>query len=301
MYFVAILRRLVAHPPFQHRAARRVPPRRRRHRTPPAGARSPRPGISHRSAAAGGRRRASAWRRRTPPRRCCRRATLAVGLVGAGRQDVVEHRAHLRLAPAAARLHVGEQPLDVADLRGDRLHVAHRLLHRGELVDHPVEALVHLLLDRGVELFVHGLLDFGELRLVALAHLAQPRLDQRALVAQRGGQFLAQPVGRLAYRRGRIADAGERAAHALRLPTLDRRRQRAFGRGQRWRAPSPPRRAGRQAPARPAAAAVAIRRLAAPPRAAAEAPPQGTAERQRQQFPTQSTRRSARQVFQCIR
>ena len=105
---------------------------------------------------------------------------LAVGLVLAGRQDVVQHRAHLCLAPAAARLHVGEQPLDVADLRGDRLHVAHRLLHRGELVDHPVEALVHLLLHRGVELLVHRLLDFRELRLIAVAHLAQLALQHRA-------------------------------------------------------------------------------------------------------------------------
>ena len=87
---------------------------------------------------------------------------------------------HLRLAPSAAGLDVAEQPLDVADLRGHRLDVAHRLLHRGELVDDTVEALAHLLLDGGVQLLVYGLVDFGELRLVALAQFAQLEFQELA-------------------------------------------------------------------------------------------------------------------------
>ena len=97
-----------------------------------------------------------------------------------GRQDVVEHCLDLRLAPSAAGLDVAEQPLDVADLRGHRLDVAHGLLHRGELVDDAVEAFAHLLLDGGVKLLVYGLVDVGELRLVALTQFAQLEVQQLA-------------------------------------------------------------------------------------------------------------------------
>ncbi len=100
-------------------------------------------------------------------------AQLAVGFVRAGRKDIVQHGAYLRFAPAAAGFHIGEQPLDIADLRSDRLHVAHRLLHGCELVDDAIEALVHLLFDRGMKLFVYGLLNLGQLGFVAFTQFAQ--------------------------------------------------------------------------------------------------------------------------------
>jgi hypothetical protein len=156
-----------------------------------------------------------------------------VGLVAAGGEDVVEHGADLRLAPAAAGFYVGKQALDVADLGGDRLHVAHGFLHRGELVDDAGETGGHLLLDRLVQLLVHGLFDLGELGVVGLAQLAQAGVEQGAgefgllggLVAFLGqggaqmrlflGQQGGQAAGAFGLLRAQVGEAFEQGAFGV--------------------------------------------------------------------------------------
>ena len=64
------------------------------------------------------------------PRRRVRRVLL-------GREDLLEQRAELHLAPGAARLHVGQHLLEVADARGQRLHLAEPLVHRLEPLARP--------------------------------------------------------------------------------------------------------------------------------------------------------------------
>jgi hypothetical protein len=105
---------------------------------------------------------------------------LVVGLETAHRQHILEHRAELRLAPAAARLHVAEQTLDVADLRRHRLDIAERLLHGRELIDDAREALLHLLLDRGMKLLVYHRLHLGEPLLVAFPQHRELRIERGA-------------------------------------------------------------------------------------------------------------------------
>ena len=97
---------------------------------------------------------------------------LVVGLETAHRQHVFQHGAQLRLTPAAARLDVAEQALDVADLRRHRLDIAQRLLHRRELIDDAREALLHLLFDRRMELLIHHRLHLGQPLLVALTQVS---------------------------------------------------------------------------------------------------------------------------------
>ena len=65
------------------------------------------------------------------------------------------------------------------------------LLHRRKLIDHTVEAFVHLLLNRGVQLLVDRFLDFRELRLVPLAQLTQLAFQCGTRALEVGGEFLA--------------------------------------------------------------------------------------------------------------
>ena len=117
---------------------------------------------------------------------------LVVGLEAAHRQHILEHRAQLRLAPAAARLDVAEQALDVADLRRYRLDIAERLLHRRELIDDTGETLLHLLFDCRMELLVHHRLHLGETALIRLPHQRELRVERGAdpalLLHRRGTQ-----------------------------------------------------------------------------------------------------------------
>ena len=157
------------------------------------------------------RRAACGWSRRRP----------------AGRMSSSNTR-ELGLAPAAARLHVGEERLDVADLRGDRLHVAHRLLHGGELVDHALEARLHLLLDGCVQLLVDGLLDLGEAERAGFGDLPQLGLEQRArlaLLAHEREVHPFEPRGDGALARGEMVPRGLRLGAGAGQPLLGEQAQ----------------------------------------------------------------------------
>jgi len=128
---------------------------------------------------------------------------FAIGLEAAHGQDVFEHGAQLRFAPAAARLHIGEQTLDVPDLRRDGLDIAERLLHRRELIDNAGEALLHLLLDRRMQLLVHRCLHLGQALLVAFAQAGELLLvafaQRGELLVKRGADAALLLDGRLPH------------------------------------------------------------------------------------------------------
>jgi len=137
---------------------------------------------------------------------------LAVGLVGARGQHVVQQRPQVHLPPAAARLHVGEDALEVADLRRHGLNVGDGLLHLGELVHHALEAAVDAAFDRLLQSLADAALDVGQALGRLLAHLAQLLLHQRpgvAAVAGQGGQERAQ--GMLQLQPGLLGAGGQGA------------------------------------------------------------------------------------------
>jgi len=136
------------------------------------------------------------------------------------RQQIVQQGAQLGLAPAAAAFHVGEHALQIADLRRHRRHLGHRLLHRGELLDHPAEAGLHLALHRLLQLFVHAALDFGQSLDGVLRHLAQLGFHQHPRLAG----ILRQPCRKLARP---PLHRGKRRPHSFALAALSR--QRLFG------------------------------------------------------------------------
>ena len=191
MYFAAILLRLETEPVLEAAAGGALGHRHRRSRRPQAGARNPRWGIWRRSPAAGGTSPRTGMMTANSTSSAAILAQLAVGLVGAGGQQVVEQHAKLGLAPAAARLHVGEDAAEIADLRGGRLHVAHRLLHGGELVEHALEARLHLLLDRLVQLLIDG---------ASGSRRGAPRCSRRSRAAWSRASARASPCSRTSER-----------------------------------------------------------------------------------------------------
>ena len=89
-----------------------------------------------------------------------------------GRQDLVEQGAQLHLGPGAPSLHVGEHTLEIADARGEALHLAEALLHGLELVAHQLERLAETFLEGDVQLLVDRLAHLLEFLLVAFLELA---------------------------------------------------------------------------------------------------------------------------------
>ena len=155
----------------------------------------------------------SVWRTR-PARRCPACATLASYWLG--RQHLLEQRAQLHLAPGAARLHVGQHLLEVADAGRQRLHLAQALVHLLEPLAHLLERLAEALLERALEPLVHGLAHLLELGRVVLLQLAQAVVDRRAQVAQtflvrvgQGDELRREGVQVDLLVRAELADAGD--------------------------------------------------------------------------------------------
>ena len=121
----------------------------------------------------------------------------------------------MRLAPAAPRLDVAEQALEVADLGGDALHLSHRLLHLRELVRDAGEALRHLLLHRLVELLIHRPADLGEAERALLAQLAQLGFEQRLRVALLAHHRKLQAAERLPRLQPRLLRQQAQALHLV--------------------------------------------------------------------------------------
>ena len=146
----------------------------------------------------------------------------------AGGQHILQQRAKLQLAPGAAGFHVGENSLQVADLHGHGLHVAHGALQLGELVDDALKAALHLGLDRLVQLLGHAALDGRKAQRRLLAHLTQLRFQQGAGVAlvpgHAGGQGAERRLqlepGLLGADRQRALHLGQLGAGRLRLLAL---------------------------------------------------------------------------------
>ena len=138
--------------------APRPPRRRRRAPAHPAAAASPRAGTWRRSAASTARRR----RRGPAGGSRTRRARLLPGRVSTfvayccGVSTSASSAAELHLAPHAARLHVGQHALQVADAGRERLHLAQAPVHLLQAVGHQLERLAEPLLERGLQLFVDG-------------------------------------------------------------------------------------------------------------------------------------------------
>ncbi len=116
-----------------------------------------------------------------------------------GGQHLGEDAAERDLAPGAARLDIGQHPLQVADAGRQRLHLAHTLEHLLELVADQLEAGAEPVLEGLVQLFIdcgaHRLELFG----VVAAHRFEPALDRTlqriAEPNHRPGYLLAQLAG----------------------------------------------------------------------------------------------------------
>ena len=102
-------------------------------------------------------------------------------------QHLFQQRGELNLAIGAARLHVGQHALQIADSRGERLHFAQPLVNLLEPVGHHskrfakprLERRLQLLFDRFthlVELALVTLLQVGELRLQCATHFTEVQL-----------------------------------------------------------------------------------------------------------------------------
>ena len=162
-----------------------------------------------------------------------------VRLVLVRRQHLFQQRPELHLAEAAAGLHVGQHPFQVADAGGERLHLAEPLVHLLEPLRHQPERLaepclqgaLQFLLDRRphlVELGLVALLQRQELRLQRIAHLGEVAADAVAhvgelLLHQRGEvlQLLRAflPVG-ACRASGGLVDSGHLLAEAQQLLAL---------------------------------------------------------------------------------
>ena len=92
------------------------------------------------------------------------------------RKDLVELRAALRFTHAAARPHIGQHALQIADADGQLLHFAEARLHVFEALGHHAEALRQPPLEGRVQLLVHRRPHLFELRRVALLQRFQPPL-----------------------------------------------------------------------------------------------------------------------------
>lgn len=83
-----------------------------------------------------------------------------------GRQCLLKQAAELHLRPCAARLDVGQHPLQVADAACELLHLAERLVDVLQLLADCFEALIQPGGQRRLQLFVHRLPHLLELLLI---------------------------------------------------------------------------------------------------------------------------------------
>jgi hypothetical protein len=135
------------------------------------------------------------------------RLGLDLASVLLGRQHLLEQRLQLHLAEHAARLDVGQHPLQVAHALRQRLHLAQALVHLLQPLGHLPEALAQPGLQRGLQLLVDRLAHLVELGGVGLLQDGQLRLERGAdlgdaarvllrevlqLVRERVGQRLLQ-------------------------------------------------------------------------------------------------------------
>ncbi|ABA49248.1 hypothetical protein BURPS1710b_2925 [Burkholderia pseudomallei 1710b] len=135
------------------------------------------------------------------------------------RQHLLEQRLELHLTPGAARLHVRQHLLQVADARRERLHLAEPAVHLLEPVRHELERFAEALLERRVQLLVDGAAHLFELRRIVRLDFLQARLERRAHLADPAIVRLRQLRELLVER---IAEMPERRAllfaRELRLP-----------------------------------------------------------------------------------
>ena len=80
---------------------------------------------------------------------------LDVAAVLVRRHGVFQQTGQLHLAPGAARLDVGQHPLQVAHPRGQALHFTQALVHGFQPFRHQPEGFAQALLQRGMQFFVH--------------------------------------------------------------------------------------------------------------------------------------------------
>ena len=104
---------------------------------------------------------------------------LDVGRVLLQRQRLLEQCRQLHLAEHAACLDVVEDPIEGADVVGQRLHLADAAVHLLEPFRHLAEALAETLLERRVKLLVDGGADLLEFLLVVDLDGAELALDGR--------------------------------------------------------------------------------------------------------------------------
>ena len=146
-----------------------------------------------------------------------------VGGVLLRREHLLEQGAELDLAPRAARLDVGQHALEIADARGQRLHLAQAAMHLLEPLAHHLERLGEALLQRGVEFLVHRLAHLLQLGGVVLLQLLQlalqgpAHLGERALVGlgERDEALVERVAETLERRTLLLAAVAAVVAHAL--------------------------------------------------------------------------------------
>ncbi len=160
------------------------------------------------------------------------------------RENVFEQRAELNFAPGAARLHVGQNALEVGNAVRDRLHFAERAAHVLEAFADDAERFAEAFFQRALQFFFDDPAHFVELLRVFLADSFERKAQRFAAfvggfslgVAERVEGFAAAALGlgeRLRERgeagMQRLVQAagtlGERVLEGVRAPL---RRRRAF-------------------------------------------------------------------------
>ncbi len=101
-----------------------------------------------------------------------------------GGQYLFQQRFQLHLAKHAARLHVGQQVLQVAHALRQRLHLAQAFVHLLQPIGHLLEALAQARLQGALQFFVDRGAHLVELRGIALLELLQLGVERGADLGQ---------------------------------------------------------------------------------------------------------------------
>jgi hypothetical protein len=108
-----------------------------------------------------------------------------------------EQRPQLHFAPAAARFHIGQHPLQATDIACQLLHRPETLVYLFQSLAHELERFAQAFFECSLQFFVYrGAHSFDLLRIVFLQFL-QAQIDDPTHAFQRGGQFFALRFGRV--------------------------------------------------------------------------------------------------------
>ncbi len=93
-----------------------------------------------------------------------------------GDQQLIQQRLQLHLTPGTARLDVGQDPLQVANASGQRLHLAKPSMDLFEAIADQLEGFTKPLLERRMQLFIDCSTHLFELERIVALHRGEPCL-----------------------------------------------------------------------------------------------------------------------------